>query len=433
MFIATFKQNLQQSPLGRLTIVGLSGGADSVALLLGLLEAGQAVEAAHCNFHLRGAESDADEAFVRELCAQLGVVFHCVDFDTMDYARRNKVSIEMAARELRYDYFERLRLERGAATIAVAHHRDDNVETLLLHLVRGSGLRGLCGMRLRNGYVVRPMLNIPRLEVERYLAERNQPYRTDSTNVDTHYRRNKVRHELLPLLRQLNPNIEATLEATMQRLNEAESRLTSMRSAAAADELSLAALKASVSPVTDVYEFLSPYGFTPAQCRSIAQTCSEQVGAMYEAVDYVCVRDRKSLIVGRKPQQISPIVLEDLNATYEISDTIRLKLTTLDIVQIDSVVQADNVALLDADRLQFPLTLRSVRTADRFRPLGMKGTQLVSDFLTNRKRNRLQKLAAMCVCDAEGIVWLVGERPDHRARLTAETRRVLRIHYEKHS
>ena len=227
MFIATLKQNLQQSPLGGLTIVGLSGGADSVALLLGLLEAGQAVEAAHCNFHLRGAESDGDEAFVRELCAQLGVVLHCVDFDTMDYARRNKVSIEMAARELRYDYFERLRLERGAATIAVAHHRDDNVETLLLHLVRGSGLRGLCGMRLRNGYVVRPMLNIPRLEVERYLAERNQPYRTDSTNVDTRYRRNKVRHELLPLLRQLNPNIEATLEATMQRLTEAESRIVS--------------------------------------------------------------------------------------------------------------------------------------------------------------------------------------------------------------
>lgn len=433
MFIATLKQNLQQSPLGRLTIVGLSGGADSVALLLGLLEAGQAVEAVHCNFHLRGAESDADEAFVRELCAQLGVVLHCVDFDTMDYALQHKVSIEMAARELRYDYFERLRLERGAATIAVAHHRDDNVETLLLHLVRGSGLRGLCGMRLRNGYVVRPMLNIPRLEVERYLAERNQAYRTDSTNVDTRYRRNKVRHELLPLLRQLNPNIEATLEATMQRLTEAESRLSAMRSAAETDELSIAALKASVSPMTDVYEFLSPYGFTPAQCRMIAQACSEQVGAVYETADYVCVRDRKSLIVGRKPQQISPIVLEDLNATYEISDTIRLELKMLDISQIDSVVQADNIALLDADRLQFPLTLRSVRTADRFRPLGMKGTQLVSDFLTNRKRNRLQKLAATCVCDAEGIVWLVGERPDHRARLTAETRRVLRIQYATHS
>ncbi|MBQ2123651.1 MAG: tRNA lysidine(34) synthetase TilS [Bacteroidaceae bacterium] len=427
MFIATLKQNLQQSPLGGLTIVGFSGGADSVALLLGLLEAGQKVEAVHCNFHLRDAESDADEAFVRELCAQLGVALHCVDFDTVGYARRHKVSIEMAARELRYDYFERVRLERGAATIAVAHHRDDNVETVLLNLVRGSGLRGLCGMRPRNGYVVRPMLNIPRMEVERYLAERNQPYRTDSTNVDTRYRRNKVRHELLPLLRQLNPNIEATLEATMQRLTEAESRLSAMRSAAEADELSLATLKTSVSPVTDVYEFLSPYGFTPAQCRAIAQTCSEQVGAVYETADCVCVRDRKALIVGRKPKQISPIVLEELNATYEISDSIRLELKTLDIAQIESMVQADNIALLDADLLQFPLTLRSVRTADRFRPLGMKGTQLVSDFLTNRKRNRLQKLAAMCVCDAEGIVWLAGERPDHRARLTAETQCVLRI------
>lgn len=427
MFIATLKHNLRKSPLGGLTIVGLSGGADSMALLLGLLEVGQPVEAVHCNFHLRSAESDADEVFVRELCAQLGVALHCVDFDTLGYARRHKVSIEMAARELRYDYFERVRLERGADTIAVAHHRDDNVETLLLNLVRGSGLRGLCGMRMRNGYVVRPMLNIPRREVERYLTERNQPYRTDSTNVDTRYRRNKVRHELLPLLRQLNPNIEATLEATMQRLTEAESRLSSVRSAVEADDLSLAALRASVSPVTDVYEFLSPYGFTPAQCRAIAQTCSVQVGAVYESVDYVCVRDRKSLIVGRKPQSVAPVVLEDLNTTYEISDTIRLDLKIVDIAQIESAVQAANIALLDADRLQFPLTLRSVRTADRFQPLGMKGTQLVSDFLTNRKRNRLQKLAATCVCDAEGIVWLAGERPDQRARLTAKTQRVLRI------
>ena len=179
--------------------------------------------------------------------------------------------------------------------------------------------------------------------------------------------------------------------------------------------------------MTDVYDFLAPYGFTPAQCRRIAQTCSEQVGAIYEAGNNLCVRDRNALVVGHKPQMIEPVELSDLNATYEISDAICLELKLLDISQIENVVQGERVALLDADLMHYPLLIRSVQTADRFHPFGLKGTQLVSDFLTNRKRNRLQKLAATCVCDADGIVWLVGERPDHRVRLTASTRRVLRI------
>ncbi len=418
---------MKKSPLNGLTLVGLSGGADSVALLLGLLDLGHSVEAVHCNFHLRGAESDADEAFVRELCGKLGVRLCCVDFDTTGYARQHKVSIEMAARELRYDYFERLRRERGAESIAVAHHRDDNVETMLLNLLRGSGLRGLCGMRLRNGYIARPMLNVSRTEVERYLQLRRQAYCKDSTNTDTHYRRNKVRHELLPLLRELNPNVEATLEATMQRLVEVENRLTSFSNVLESEELSLSSLENSVSPVSDVYEFLSPHGFSPAQCRMIAQTCSRQVGAMYEAGDILCVRDRSALIVGRKPAELSPCELSALNATYELGNGLTLVLTTMERQQIETLVQPDNVALLDMDVLQFPLKVRSVAKADRFCPLGMKGTQLVSDFLTNRKRNRLQKMAALCVCDAEGIVWLVGERLDHRARLTPTTQRILKI------
>lgn len=427
MFITALRQALKQEPLGRLTLLALSGGADSVALLLGLIALNQPLEAVHCNFHLRAEESDADEVFVRKLCRQLGVKLHCKDFDTKTFARQQKVSLEMAARELRYDYFEELRRERGAETIAVAHHRDDNVETFLLNLMRGSGVRGLCGMRQRNGYIVRPMLNIPRTCLMDFLKARNQDYCIDSTNQDTAFRRNKVRHELLPLLRQFTPNVEHVLEATMQRMQEAEARLEALEKQEWQEQLLLQQLKTSVSPVTDVYEFLSPYGFTPAQCRMIAQNYSEQVGTIYEAGENWCVRDREALIVGHKPQVVAPLALENLNATYELPNDTTLELTSLDISQIDSVVQGDNVALLDADKLHFPLYFRSVKTADRFRPLGMKGTQLVSDFLTNRKRNRLQKLAASCVCDAEGIVWLVGERPDHRVRLTAETRRVIRM------
>ena len=281
MFLKHLQSSLPQTPLGSLSIVALSGGADSVALLLGLLHLGQPLVAAHCNFHLRGEESDADEAFVRQLCEDKGVTLYVEHFDTEAYAKQQRISIEMAARELRYDFFERLRQQLGATTIAVAHHRDDNVETLLLNLVRGSGLKGLCAMQPQNGFIVRPMLNIPRTEIEAFLKEAQQPFRTDSTNTDTAFKRNKIRHELLPLLRELNPSIDRTLAETITRLNEAQSLLPSayapssprsLRSdSIAVPSLPLASLQSSPAPQTLIFNFLSPYGFTPSQCRTIAQ------------------------------------------------------------------------------------------------------------------------------------------------------------------
>ena len=199
---------------GSCVVVGLSGGADSVALFLVLLRLGYHVEAAHCNFHLRGAESDRDAAFVTDLCARYGVPLHRADFETARSARLAGVSIEMQARDERYAFFESVRRQTGAVAIAVAHHRDDNVETLLLNLVRGAGLRGLHGMAWRNGHVVRPMLGVTRSDVENFLRAEGETFVTDSTNTDTAIRRNLIRHEVLPLLRRLNPSVDATLDAT---------------------------------------------------------------------------------------------------------------------------------------------------------------------------------------------------------------------------
>ena len=202
-------------------LVALSGGADSVALLLVLLQAGFHCEAAHCNFHLRGKESDRDEKFVRDLCRSQSIRLHTKDFDTMAYAREKGISIEMAARELRYGYFEELRTDWRFDKIAVAHHRDDNVETLLLHLVRGTGLKGLTGMRYRNGYVIRPMLDTSREEIERYLAGEGQSYVTDSTNLETEAVRNKIRLEFLPMMKTVNPSILDTLQDTIRHVEDA--------------------------------------------------------------------------------------------------------------------------------------------------------------------------------------------------------------------
>ena len=441
MFLKHFQSSLPQTPLGSLSIVALSGGADSVALLLGLLHLGQPLVAAHCNFHLRGEESDADEAFVRQLCEERGVKLYVEHFDTEAYAKQQRISIEMAARELRYDFFERLRQQLGAATIVVAHHRDDNVETLLLNLVRGSGLKGLCAMQPQNGFIVRPMLNISRTEIEAFLKEAQQPFRTDSTNTDTAFKRNKIRHELLPLLRELNPSIDRTLAETIIRLNEAQSLLQSAPSSSPSSprplrsdsiaapalplRLPLASLQSSPAPQTLIFNFLSPYGFTPSQCRTIAQECSARVGAMYETAEYLCVRDREALILAPRPPRIThfELPIDEGELTLPNGATLRLHRCTR--TELTEIPKSPHIACLDLAQITFPLFVRTPQEGDRFAPFGMKGTQLISDYLTNRKRNRLEKLASLLLCDAQGPLWLINERPDRRAMITSSTQEVL--------
>ena len=425
MFLKQLQSSLLQTPLGHLSIVALSGGADSVALLLGLLRLGQPLVAAHCNFHLRGEESDADEAFVRQLCEERGVTLYVEHFDTEAYAKQQRISIEMAARELRYDYFEKLRQQLGATSIVVAHHRDDNVETLLLNLVRGSGLKGLCGMRRQNGYIIRPLLELSRADIENYLHAEGQAFRTDSTNTDTAFKRNKIRHELLPLLRTLNPSVEATLAATMQRLAEAQTIVATAQGATASDRLPLAELQASATPLTLVFDFLAPYGFSAAQCRQIALACSERVGAVYASDGFLCVRDREALIVGKTPPVVKHFELPSDAGEVVLPNGAKLTLRRMRRAELADIPKSANVACLDLARIVPPLIVRSPQEGDRFTPYGMKGTQLVSDYLTNRKRNRLEKLSALLLCDAEGPLWLINERPDQRAMITSSTQEVL--------
>ena len=410
----------------------------------------QPLVAAHCNFHLRGEESDADEAFVRQLCEERGVTLYVEHFDTEAYAKQHRISIEMAARELRYGFFERLRQQLGAETIAVAHHRDDNVETLLLNLVRGSGLKGLCAMQPQNGFIVRPMLNIPRTEIEAFLKEAHQPFRIDSTNTDTAFKRNKIRHQLLPLLRELNPSIDRTLAETITRLNEAQTLLQSasapssprsprsLRSdsiAASAPplplRLPLAALHSSPAPQTLIFTFLSPYGFPPSQCRTIAQECSERVGAMYESAEYLCVRDREALILAPRPPRIAHFEIPIEEGEIPLPNGATLRLHRCHRTALPEIPKSPSIACLDLDKITFPLFIRTPQEGDRFTPFGMKGTQLISDYLTNRKRNRLEKLAALLLCDATGPLWLLNERPDHRATITPTTQQLLILDYRQ--
>ena len=415
-------------------LVALSGGADSVALLLLLREAGYQVTAAHCNFHLRGDESLRDETFVADLCHRLGVPLHRTGFSTTEVARSRGVSVEMAARDLRYDWFEQLRGEIGAVAVAVAHHRDDANETLLLNLARGSGLSGLCGMPYVHGNVVRPLLDVSRADLLRFLEEQGQPFVTDSTNTDTRFKRNLVRHELLPLLRRLNPDIDETLTATRLRLSE-ERRLCEaarcaeeqrvMHPVPGGADIDLTALLASPAPRTLLTQIMGRYGFPPATVGMIFHHIDGRTGAIHESPTHLAARHRGLL-------QIRPLCPPTEAVTLPDEGTLTWQGRTLTwqfeaACPLSDLPRIPTAVCLDADRLHFPLTLRSVRTGDRFVPFGMRGSQLVSDYLTNRHRSVLEKRQAAVLCDTEGIVWLVGERPADRAAVTAESRRLLRI------
>ena len=279
-----------------LYLVALSGGADSVALLLLLKEGGFNVHAAHCNFHLRGAESDRDEAFCVELCQQLGVELHRAHFDTREYAELHKVSIEMAARELRYKWFDQLRQDMGAAGICVAHHRDDSVETVLLNLVRGTGLRGLTGIQPRNGFILRPFLCVSRAEIEAFLSGRGQKYVTDSTNLEADVLRNKVRLQVLPLLCELNPAVSENIQRTAENLVEAQKILDAiLDNYKDSNILELRELEKYGSSEYVVFEWLKNYGFNGSQVHQILD--ADSGGIVSSASGYDVLKDRTRLIV----------------------------------------------------------------------------------------------------------------------------------------
>lgn len=420
MFRQKVAQYIQKKQLFQETdklLVALSGGADSVALLRVLLELGYSCEAAHCNFHLRGEESDRDERFVRDLCNNLNITLHVVHFQTEKIASEKHISIEMAARELRYEWFEKRRLETGADYICVAHHQGDSVETFLLNLLRGAGIQGLRGIQSKNGNIVRPLLEMTREEITDYLQHLSQDYITDSTNLQTEYLRNKVCLELLPLMQTINPAANERIAQTANYLNDAylyyERGIQEGKERVLTSEgISIAALKREPSPACLLHEILSPLGFNSAQEAEILQSIEAQSGKTFMAEKYQVVKDRDMLLISRLEAPAEP------RLTYE------KKLRTPEFV----IPKDKHIACLDADKITAPLTLRLVQTGDAFIPYGMKGRKLVSDYLTDRKYSLLRKQRQWVLCSVDEIVWLVGERIDHRYRVTEQTSNLLLIH-----
>lgn len=405
-------------------LVALSGGADSVALLRVLHALGYQCECAHCNFHLRGEESNRDEAFVQQLCQKFDIPLHVTHFDTTDYAHTKRISIEMAARELRYQWFETLRQSIGAKVIAVAHHRDDSVETFLLNLIRGTGINGLKGIAPKNGYVVRPLLQESRENILDYLQHLNQEYVTDSTNLQDEYMRNKIRLNLLPLMQELNPSISESIAATADRLADAaliynkEREMAIQRVMKGERVISISALLDETAPSSLLFELLHPYGFNSSQIKDIYQSLFGQSGRRFHSSQWEVLRDRDSLILhsfsGEETDHVPPTL------TYE----------TIDITPDFIIPRDKHIACLDADKVTLPLTVRKWQAGDKFTPLGMKGKKNVSDYLTDRKFTLFQKEHQYVACQGDKIVWLIGERIDNAYRIDADSKRALIVRQE---
>ena len=430
--VAAYIQKHGLLPGKATVIVGFSGGADSVALLVLLQRLGYCCVAAHCNFHLRGSESDRDEAFAEGFARELGVVFEKTGFDTKAYAAENKLSVEMAARELRYRWFEALRLKHKAEAIAVAHHRDDNVETVLLNVVRGCGIKGLTGMLPLNGRVARPLLAVSRCEIESFLASENTPFVTDSTNVDTVYQRNAIRHELLPLLEKYNPSVRDTLLRMAGHLGEVEKVYTHAlgegRAAVMPTEraIDIALLTQQPSPQALLYEILSEYDFTPTVIDSVARSLLSTPGKLFFSPSHRVVKDRSCLLISPIGEACegSCLIDENLNAEHL---PLRLRVAKTPFIGQPLMLASADEALFDYHKLSFPLELRRWERGDFFVPFGMTGRQKLSDYFNDHKFSLPEKENTWLLCSAGEVVWIVGHRADNRYRVTKNTKNLLRV------
>lgn len=438
-FVARVRQFIQAEHLllpEATYIVGLSGGADSVALLLTLKRLGYNVEAATCNFHLRGAEADRDEKFCVHLCQRHQIALHRVHFDTQSYASLHKVSLEMAARDLRYNYFEQLRRDLQAEAICVAHHQDDCVETILLNLVRGTGLHGLRGIMPCNGRIRRPLLCVGRTDIEKFLMAISQDYVVDSTNLVADVQRNKVRLQVLPLLENLNPAVRENIHRAALNLVEATKVYDDamLRSAKAVctdvsqTTINIAQLLIQPSPESTLYYIISSRGFSSAQTLQVMNSLQGESGRLWASPSHELLIDRGQILIQKKcASEREPMHIPE-TGNYVYDEQHRFSFSTEDVDEGYSPSRSRHCVCVDAQLVVWPLTIRRVESGDRFVPFGMKGSKLVSDYLTDRKRSLFEKRKQLVVADAQHrIVWLVGERLDERFRIGQTTTSALRI------
>ena len=418
----------------------ISGGIDSVVLAELLHRAGLAFAVAHCNFNLRGEESDRDETFVRQLATRYDKPIHCKSLDTKRIASERGISIEMAARDLRYEWFEEIRKIHHYDWIVVAHHLDDQAETFFLNLARGTGISGLTGMKAVNGKVVRPLLFSTRNEIEQFATEYYLDYREDSSNALTEFQRNKIRHEVLPLMEELNPSFRSGLQHTIshlrdtfsiynQAIEQASERIVRRRSVDEF-EISIDELNFFQPISTYLFEILRPYYFNGEVVNEILKSLDGQSGKQFFSSTHRAVLDRGAIVVKKLKLVARERYYLEENCE-SIDHPISLSLKSADRTGSFSISASPKTAMIDWDKLQFPLILRKWQKGDYFQPLGMKGFKKLSDFFVDEKISLPDKENIWLLTNGEEIVWVTGLRLDDRYKITATTTKLLILELDK--
>ena len=432
-FIA--QENLFPSPTEPI-LVAVSGGLDSVVLLDVLHQLGLPLAVAHCHFGLRGEEADADEQFVRKMAKQYEVPYFAEFFQTKAFAEREGISTQMAARLLRYRWFEQVRETNDYAAIATGHHRRDAAETMLLNLTHGTGLAGLHGIQAKNGHVVRPLLACAKDDLYDYLVENRLIWREDASNDSPVYQRNRLRQQVLPVLRDINPNLDNTLAATAERVGGAEeivrryvadTAAQARRDAPEATYFSIATLQNTAATTLVLHELLRPFGFSWPVTKEIVASLAGLAGKQFDSPTHRLVKDRDQLVI--TPRRLAQYGTFQLAEGQEdlLADGLRLRASQYAGAGYE-IPRSRSTAALDADKLQFPLTLRRWQEGDWFMPLGMKGKKHLSDFLIDQKVPLNLKDEVRVLTSADGkICWVVGLRVDERFKVNEETTRVLAV------
>lgn len=413
---------------GDKVIVGFSGGADSVALLHILHSIDYECIAAHCNFHLRDEESERDEQFAIAYAASLSIPFFKQDFDTLAIAKERGISIEMAARDLRYEWFEELRKRHHAVAIAVAHHQDDSMETLLLNLIRGTGIRGLTGIKPRAGNIIRPLLCVSKQEILQFAVQKKLNFVTDSSNLQPDFTRNKIRLQLIPLLETINPSVREALLQTAYNLHEAAKiydaeikKATLSVFNKGKNSIDIALLKTFPSPESVLFDLLKEYGFGKEVIFDINRAIDSHSGKEFYSDKYRLIKDRTGFLLTPREKEAEKTQYL-INKGDSFSEfPFRMEWVYKENKQNFAIDKRKQVACLDADKLQFPLMLRKWQTGDKFIPFGMNSFQKLSDFFNNNKFSKIEKENTWLLVSGNEIVWIINHRIDNRFKVTKNT------------
>jgi tRNA(Ile)-lysidine synthase len=416
-------------------LLAVSGGADSMLMLHLFTHAGFSVAVAHCNFNLRGVESDGEEQFVADYCDKHNLAFYVKHFNTEDYALEKGISIEMAARDLRYDWFNRLLEKHGLDLLATAHHQDDVIETFLINLSRGSGIKGLSGIQPKSGRIIRPMLFTNRTEILEYCKRLKIDFRTDSSNLDTVYKRNMIRQEILPLLEKVNPAFRRNALKTIGNLHETgqlfQQRINEIKAAVYSEDhqgvmIHIEKLQ-TFSPLrTILFELIRKFGFQIEQTDDIIQSLSKESGRKFFSDEYRLIKDREYLLISPFVSKPDPIFYLEEDCS-KVNFPLHLSFEKLERTAGFRFSTHPNVVDLDLDKLVFPLILRHWQEGEYFQPLGMTGMKKLSDFFVDEKYSIPEKESAWILASGNQLVWIVGKRMDDRVKITENTKRILRI------